>query len=71
MESETEEDRVFLDYEEIEEQSVSFYWNLQCQFEDKSDCYEGNVDEKPEDHSPQSKQICPGLHPNEIHIPYD
>ena len=56
IESETEEDCAFLDDEVIEEQGVSFYWALDHQREDKSDNDQGNVDEKPEDHSPQTKK---------------
>ena len=56
IESETEEDRAFLDNEEIEEQGASFYWALGRQREDNSDDDQGTVDEKPEDHSPQTKK---------------
>ena len=54
IESETEEDRAFLDDEEIEEQGVSFYRALDREREDRSDDDQRNVHEKPEDHSPQT-----------------
>ena len=51
-----QEDRAFLDDEEIEEQGASFYRALDHQCEDKCDDDPGNVNEKPEDHSPQTKK---------------
>ena len=55
VESETEEDRAFPDDEEIKEQGVSFQRALDRERENQSDDDRGNVDEKPEDHSPQTK----------------
>ena len=56
IEFETEEDRAFLDVEEIEEQGVSFYRALDREREDQSHDDQGIVDKKPEDHSPQTKK---------------
>ena len=60
IESETEEDRAFVDDEEIEEQCLSLYRALDRQREDKTGMMIKGMndqgDEKPEDHSPQTKK---------------
>ena len=55
-EAETEEDRAFLDDKEIEGQGASFYQALDRQRKDKCDDDPGNVNEKPEHHSAQTKK---------------
>ena len=56
IEAETEEDRAFLDDEKIEGQGALFYRALDHQRKDKCDDDPGNVNEKPEDHSAQTKK---------------